>query len=246
MRLGILSDIHANYEALVSSFKALETAGCDKYVCTGDIVGYGACPKECIDFIRSREIATVKGNHDSYTTQSGKEWDIQPYAKDVIKWTQDILRQEDIEWLDKLPYKLEVEGIVFVHASLEALDGEYWPYILDTKSALFHFFLQDVQFAFFGHVHIPLLFSYDENQKISIEILRSKKIINDRQCKYLINPGSVGQPRDFDSRSSSVIFDTESMEITVIRSEYDIAKTQEQILSAGLPKLLAARLSRGN
>lgn len=246
MRLGVFSDVHSNYEALKASFAALEQSGVDKFICAGDIVGYGANPKECIEFIREREILCVKGNHDHYTTLLKGPWDIQPYAEEVIRWTQMVLDKEDIDYLTALPYTASCENVLFAHASLEAIDGEYWPYILDPKTALFHFFLQDTRFAFFGHTHIPLFFTYDENHKISIEILKSRKIPDEQDKQYLINPGSVGQPRDFDARSSVVIFDTESYDIELLRVEYDIARTQKSIISAGLPKLLADRLSRGN
>jgi len=246
MRLGILSDIHSNIEALNASYNALKKTGCDKIVCVGDIIGYGASPGECIDFIRSNKIDSVRGNHDHYTVCRDKTWEIQPYALEAVKWTRNTISAEDLAWLDTLPYKMDVGGVLFVHSSLEALDGEYWPYILDTKSALFHFFLQETRFACFGHTHIPLLFTYDETHRVSIEILRSRTIDGHPASKFLLNPGSVGQPRDFDCRSCSMIFDTESGEAKVIRSEYDIASAQNKILAAGLPKILASRLSRGS
>ncbi|OGV47560.1 MAG: hypothetical protein A2017_11345 [Lentisphaerae bacterium GWF2_44_16] len=246
MRLGILTDIHSNFEALAVSYEALVKAGSDKIICIGDIVGYGAKPKECIDFIREKNISSVKGNHDHYTAVEEREWDIQPYAREVIKWTRSVLDASSLEWLNGLPFKLESDGVLFVHSSLEALDGEYWPYVLDVRTALFHFFSQDVKFAFFGHTHIPLFFTYNEEHKISIEILKSRTVPKNVNAKYLINPGSVGQPRDFDSRSAVLLFDTETCEINLIRVPYDIRKVQDQIISAGLPRLLAERLSRGN
>lgn len=248
MLIGILSDIHSNYEALTVSYQALVDEKCDTIVCTGDIVGYGARPAECIEFIRSRDVMTIRGNHDHYVTDADRDWHIQPYAKEAVLWTRDVISDDDIEWLDTLPYKIELEGMTFVHASLEALDGEYWPYILDTKSALFHFFIQENQIAFFGHTHIPLLFTYEEGQQVMIEILKTKvlKTNKNKHVKYLINPGSVGQPRDFDSRASVLLFDTETYKIKLIRVDYDIDRTQKEILDAGLPRLLAARLSRGS
>jgi predicted phosphodiesterase len=247
MLLGVFGDIHSNYEALTASHKALRDAGCDKLICLGDIVGYGASPRECVEFIAEREIECVRGNHDHYSSLSVKgEWAIQSYARDVIHWTQDILDSRHRDYLASLPFMLERHGLVFVHASLEGMDGEYWPYILDAKSALFHFFLQRDRAAFFGHTHIPLLFSYDSSRKISIEILRSCKIPGGSGSKFLVNPGSVGQPRDFDSRGSVSTFDTETGEIKVIRVFYDIAGAQERILAAGLPRMLAERLTRGS
>jgi predicted phosphodiesterase len=246
MKLGILSDIHSNLEALEAAYEALENEGCERYVCVGDVVGYGANPQECVDFIRGREILTVRGNHDHYTICDKKPWDIQPYARKVIEWNREVMSADSLEWLKSLPFMAELEDVVFVHSSLEALDGEYWPYILDPKSALFHFFLQESKYAFFGHTHIPLFFCYDENHKISIEILKNKSLPKDSTCQYLINPGSVGQPRDFDSRGSVVVFDTELLKIEVIRVEYDIRKAQSKIIDAGLPEILAERLSRGS
>ncbi len=245
MRIGILSDIHGNYEALKASYKALTDYGCDKIICIGDIVGYGARPKECIEFIREKQIPSVKGNHDYYSSEDKETWDIQPYASAAITWTRHVLSDNEMTWLKALPYRIDEDDVIFIHSSLDALDGASWPYILDTKTALFHFFLQDKQFAFFGHTHIPLFFSYSRSQTISIEILRDRKISRRSTSKYLINPGSVGQPRDFDSRSSVVVFNNETREVKTLRVSYDIKKVQNQIVSAGLPQMLAERLSRG-
>lgn len=248
MRFGLLSDIHSNYEALVKSYGVLVDAGCDKYICLGDVVGYGAKPKECIDFVREKAIDSVKGNHDFYTTQPRMDWPIQPYARDAIFWTQDILDQADIDWLKELPFEINFEDISFVHASLECHDGDYWPYILSSKAAVFHFFFQKGKFAFFGHTHIPLLFVQDEGNEPTIEFLTNRRlhVEGHERIKFLINPGSVGQPRDFDRRASVVVFDSETEAVEIIRVEYDIEKTQNEILDAGLPKMLAYRLSRGS
>jgi len=246
MLLGILSDIHSNFEALTAVYDELTKEGCTKVICAGDVVGYGANPKECIDFVNDKGIESVRGNHDTYVTQEEKEWLIQPYAKDAIVWTKDMLDDEHKSWLTQLPLELTWEGLTFVHASLECLDGEYWPYILDTKSAMFHFFSQTTKYAFFGHTHIPLLFTYDETHRISIEILRNKTIDDDTNIKYLINPGSVGQPRDFDFRASAVIFDMEKSNLKIVRVGYDIKTAQQKIINAGLPMILAERLSRGS
>lgn len=246
MRLGILSDIHGNIGALESAWDALVDAGCDKIVCAGDVVGYGARPAECIEFVREHEIDTVRGNHDHYVAFPAREYEIQKYAMDAIVWTRNELSDEHLNWLGNLPFRLDLAGTTIVHASLEARDGVYWPYILDSKTAMFHFYLQESRYAFFGHTHIPLLFSYDGHAHIDIEILRSKRLEGSSETKFLINPGSVGQPRDYDCRSSSVVFDTESGDIRLLRSSYDVQEAQEQILAAGLPPILAARLSRGN
>lgn len=244
MRLGIIGDIHGNIEALTACHKAIIAAGCDKIVCTGDIVGYGASPKECIDFVRDRKIESIRGNHDHYTTQRGSDWDIQPAAKKVILWMQQTLPKEYISWLDTLPYRMEVDGIQFVHSSLESVDGKSWPYILSSQSALFHFFIQSAKFCFYGHTHIPLIFTL-KHGSVSIEMLTSRSLGNLKGEKCLLNPGSVGQPRDFDSRAAAVIFDTESHELHSIRAEYNIEYAQLKIIAAGLPRQIAERLSSG-
>lgn len=244
MLLGIIGDIHGNIEALTACHKALMEIGCNKIVCTGDIVGYGASPKECIDFVHDKKIDSIRGNHDHYTTQRGSDWDIQPAAKKVILWMQKTLPKEYISWLDNLPYYMEVEGIQFVHSSLEGLDGKSWPYILSAQTALFHFFLQPAKFCFYGHTHIPLIFTL-KHGNVSIEMLTSRNFSHLKGDKYLLNPGSVGQPRDFDSRAAAAIFDTKTQELHTVRAKYNIEYAQLKILAAGLPRQIAERLSSG-
>ncbi|HBC85901.1 MAG TPA: metallophosphoesterase [Lentisphaeria bacterium] len=244
MLLGIIGDIHGNIEALSSTYEALQEAGCQKIVCTGDIVGYCASPAECIDFVRDKKILSIRGNHDHYTTQKNTDWNIQPYAKQVIQWTQNTLPEDYLAWLDTLPYQLEVEGVQFVHSSLESLDGKTWPYILSAQSALFHFFLQTTKFCFYGHTHIPLIFILNRGN-VTIEMLTSRSLAKAKGEKFLLNSGSVGQPRDFDSRASAVIFDTKKLDLRLIRVKYNIEQAQLKILAAGLPGQLAERLSAG-
>ena len=244
MRLGVFGDIHNNYEALTASYDFLIKKGCEKIACTGDIVGYCASPKECIDFMREKNIPSVKGNHDYYTTQHHNKWAIQPYAAIVIKWMQDILPPEDIKWLEELPFTMEIEGVQFVHASMETPDGSCWPYILNKQTAIFHFFMQSTQFCFYGHTHIPLLFTKNRGQ-IIYELLTSRRLPKLGNAKYLINPGSVGQPRDFNSHSSVAIMDLETHDIEMHRVNYDIETAQKKIIDAKLPEELAERLSSG-
>ena len=244
MRLGVFGDIHNNYEALTASYNFLIEKGCDKIVCTGDIVGYCASPKECISFMREKEIPSVKGNHDLYTTLHHRNWSIQPYASVVIKWMQDILDDDEIKWLKALPFTMEIEGVQFVHASLETPDGSCWPYILNEQTAIFHFFMQSTQFCFYGHTHLPLLFTKNRGQVI-YELLTSRRLPKSGNAKYLINPGSVGQPRDFDSRASVAILDLKTNEIEMHRIDYDIEAAQKKIIDNKLPEELAERLSSG-
>ena len=246
MRLGILSDIHSNLQALESAWKNMESFSCDKVVCAGDVVGYGGNPAECIDFLRSKNVDTVRGNHDHYVAYPKDALEVQRYAMEAITWTRTAISPSQLEWLATLPLRFDLDDITIVHSSLEGCDGSYWPYVLDSKTAMFHFFLQYTRYAFFGHTHIPLLFTYDGRMKIDMEILRSRKLEPALGSHYLINPGSVGQPRDFDCRSSAVVLDTDTNEIRLLRSAYDVASAQAAIYAAGLPQSLAARLSRGS
>jgi predicted phosphodiesterase len=244
MRIGVFGDIHNNFEALTACYQVFMEEGVDSVVCTGDVVGYGGSPVECLDFMMEHDIPCVKGNHDYYTTHFKDDWDIQPYAKTVIRWMQDTLDSKYIDWLDALPYSIEIESVSFVHASLEVLDGSSWPYILNAQSAMFHFFMQKTKICFFGHTHIPLLFK-GEGGAVTFELLTSGTLPEKSDLKLLLNPGSVGQPRDFDSRAAVVIFDTEDESVELYRVEYDIDAAQNRIVDAGLPLELARRLSSG-
>jgi len=245
MRYGIISDIHSNIEALTASYEGLLECNCDKIISLGDVVGYGPSPSECIDFTRKHNILSLKGNHDAYTADAsdGKGWDVQDYARASILWTRTMLRKDQLDWLRELPYTVKLDDLQFVHASMETMDGEYWPYVLDQKTALFHFYLQETDIAFCGHIHIPLLFTYRKGG-IVMEMLKEKELA-EAGVKYLVNPGAVGQPRDSDWRSASVVYDSSTRKVTPVRVEYDVAVTQEKIRQAGLPAGLAERLSRG-
>ncbi len=245
MRYGIISDIHSNIEALIASYEGLLECDCDKIISLGDVVGYGPSPSECIDFVIRHDIQSLKGNHDAYTvdTSDGKGWDVQEYVRKSILWTRTMLRKDQIEWLRGLPYTVKLNNLQFVHASMETMDGEYWPYVLDQKTALFHFYLQETDIAFCGHIHIPLLFTYRKGG-IVMEMLKEKELC-ETGVKYLVNPGAVGQPRDSDWRSSAAVYDSSTRKVIPVRVEYDVAATQEKIRQAGLPVVLAERLSRG-
>ena len=247
MLLGVFGDIHSNIEALTSVYKKLTKQGCDRIVCLGDIVGYGASPGTCIDFMMEKDIACVKGNHDFFTLDRQKEcdWEMKDYGRHAIIWTQGQLNEQQFEWLENLPFSMKIADVQFVHSSMETVEGEYWPYILDAKTAQFHFYLQDCQVAFCGHIHIPLLFTCSESSGIKMEMLKSTQLNLNSNNKYLVNPGSAGQPRDFDWRASAVTYDTETGKLELVRVEYDVTSTQKKIITAGLAADLADRLSNG-
>lgn len=252
MRVGIISDIHGNIEALRAVFDQLEKRGCDELVCLGDIVGYGPSPGECIDFLREKNVISVKGNHDHYVVSGNEHPDsfgITESACKAVKWTREVLSREQIDWLDSLPFTLKRGDATFIHAAVDTAEGEYWPYIFDVHSAMFHFYFQETTFAFFGHIHVPLLFAHQCNDSapptIWVEKLKDRDFREFYDYKFLINPGSVGQPRNCDPRGSAIIFDMTTKEMEIVAAEYDVKLTCGKIIAAGLPGDLAHRLGKG-
>ena len=245
MKIGILSDIHSNLEALKEIYATLVYEGCEHIYCLGDVIGYGPNPKECINFIRTKNIKTILGNHDQYVIDINSDWPIKSYAKDAILWTRSQLGQQDFEWLRCLPMKIEEHNLTFIHASLDDTLIPSWPYILDTVTAGRHFFFQKTPICFFGHVHIPLLYSIGASKRVELDLLRTTSLTQNSGTKYLINVGSVGQPRDSDDRASAVVFDTDSFFVKLLRITYDVKTTYDKILSSDLPAILADRLLTG-
>lgn len=243
MKLALISDIHGNICALKAVYAKLLEHGFDRIICLGDVVGYGANPEDCIDFLAERGIETICGNHD-YLTYSHKKDKIQPYAEYVIKWMQDRLPKKYIDWLAGLSFRISVENTECVHASLECTDGRFWPYVLDPNTAQFHFYCQKNTFAASGHTHIPLFIRH-KSAISTFQMLKNSIFEIAPHEKIIINPGSVGQPRDLDPRASSAIIDFKRHCISLVRAEYDIAKAQKAIIKAGFPKHLASRLSAG-
>ncbi len=251
MRYGIISDVHGNLEALRAVFKKLTAYGCDEIMCLGDIVGYGPCPGECIDFLREKNITAIKGNHDHYincSADSAERMEISETALVAVRWTREILGKEHTEWLQALPFHCRREDVTFIHAAIDTVEGEYWPYIFDIQSATFHFYFQETRVAFFGHIHVPLLFACHgtgRSPNIYIEKLRDRNLLESPEHKFLINPGSVGQPRNADNRSCAMVYDTKTGIVSPIAVDYDVFATCKLILNAGLPEELAFRLIKG-
>lgn len=259
MIYAIISDIHSNLEALNAVLEKCTSAGVEKYICLGDIVGYNANPLECIEIVKKLPMHTiVKGNHDEYVGSDIRIDGINRYAKASIEWTKLQLSDEDRKWLCENKFKsINVkEGISIVHATLDS--PESWNYIFGLQHTIGSFSYQMTHLCFYGHTHIPALF--EKNPKISDVSHGIKKIIEwetvsaseeavtfkySKGMKYLINPGSIGQPRNGDSRASFAVLDTTETTITRYCVEYDIHSAQQKIHDAFLPDSLATRLSRG-
>lgn len=240
IRYAILSDIHANFEGLEVVLKDSVEQKCTHYICLGDIVGYGPNPRECLAAIRDLDCPTIMGNHDEYCTSDMELTGFNPMAAEAIRWTRVQLNAEEKAWLRDLKYVRHVESFTIVHATLDL--PERWAYVFDRLAAQASFNYQHTPVCFNGHTHVPVAFVRGPAgiqgglySKIKIEVGR----------KYFINVGSVGQPRDRNPKSSYVVFDLVNNLIELRRVEYDIAKTQKKIRTAGLPESLAERLAHG-
>lgn len=240
MKYAVFGDIHANLEALDTVLAECERQGVEKYLCIGDIVGYNANPTECLEKVRSLPLAgAVMGNHDEQASDDTELIGFNPQAAAAIEWTRQQLSQEQREFLANLRLSIQIGKITIVHATLDS--PRRWGYIFDKHSAGASFSYQFSQICFCGHSHVPLAFEKfgtimgGKYQQIKVQ----------PGHKYLVNVGSVGQPRDGDWRSAFVIYDTDESLITLNRLEYDIKTTQKKIIDAGLPERLALRLERG-
>jgi diadenosine tetraphosphatase ApaH/serine/threonine PP2A family protein phosphatase len=237
----IISDIHANLEALEATRSEIDRIGPDKILCLGDVVGYGASPGECIEITRELASVTVAGNHDCGVTGLTDITYFNRYAREAIIWTARALDEKGLEFLRELPLShVEPDRFRIVHATPQ--DPGRWNYIFTHQQAMEEFKAFSEQVCFVGHSHQPCIFELMDAETI---IMNSDnvKIRNDR--RYIVNVGSVGQPRDSDPRACLCVYDDEQGEITIRRIAYDIEQAQTKIKEAGLPPVLANRLSWG-
>ena len=245
MRYLILSDIHANWHALDAVVRASEGLY-DQALCCGDLVGYGADPNPVTDWVRAHCALVVRGNHDrSCTGLDGLDW-FNPVARLAALWTQRALTGENADYIRALPKgPLLVDSFELVHGAPHDEDD----YVLAPGEAAQAFGYLERRVVFFGHTHVQggFIWNHSRVESISRVPLRhdTGAFSIDPDCAYLINPGSVGQPRDGDPRAASVIFDSESQLVTLRRTEYDVKAAQRQIHDADLPSILADRLAAG-
>ena len=239
MKYAILSDIHANLEALTAVLEDASEQGVTNYACTGDIVGYNADPKACLKIIRTLKCTTVLGNHDYYAACSEPMELFTPAAQKSTLWTRKQLTHFDKKRLISLPLIADTEDFTIVHSSL--FNPDRWGYIHKKPAAEDHFKNQFNSVCFFGHTHVPLAFVKGQPlEKRPYETLQIKP-----DYQYLINPGSVGQPRDRNPKAAYAIYDLDAQTVSLRRVRYDIETTQQKIRAAGLPFRNALRLTNG-
>ena len=251
MKIGVLSDIHSNLEALTAALEALDGEGVDEILCCGDIVGYGPQPNECIELLKQHHVIAVQGNHDAATLFRKELSRLNKAARRAINWTRKRLSMGSRAFLAQLATirRIELGGrpISLVHGSpVDPL----WGYILRQRDAYLAFRLDQHEsyLQLFGHTHIPALFALKGDEILHEPIREDRWLRLEGEQRYLINPGSVGQPRDGDWRASICILELErsgSWRVRFRRLEYDVERTRREIQHAGLPEELGNRLLSG-
>lgn len=246
MRRLIISDIHANIEALEAVLTDA-TGLYDEIVCCGDLVGYGASPSEVVEWARNNVTLTVRGNHDRVCAGlEDHDW-FNPKAQAAVLWTVNQLSEDQLAWLAALPAgPLFVDGFMLAHGSPADEDAYLMDY--DEVYSLVEMLVRPI--CFIGHTHFQGAWTWYHDELYALQgpaVGRSETVhLLNPQSHYLINPGSIGQPRDRDPRAAYAVWDTETRELRFRRTAYDVASAQRRIVDAGLPPFLAERLSTGH
>lgn len=241
MRILVLSDIHANFPALEA---ALASAGqVDEIWCLGDVVGYGPYPDQCIQRLRSLEnLVCLMGNHDAAVTGKIALESFNQEARHAIYWTRKQISQENKEWLAGLAEHYVIGKATLAHGSPRS---PVWEYILDPVTASQNFSEFDTPVCFVGHSHIPVIFTYIGERLPAYWEIPSPGTEIELTSRSIVNPGSIGQPRDHDPRAAFGIFEPDRLTWTPLRVAYDVDSVQSQIRAAALPERHALRLSGG-
>ncbi len=255
MRYGIFADVHSNLEALEAVIHAYKNEAIDKYLCVGDVVGYGANPQECVDQVKMLAMITVAGNHDWASVGLFSVDYFNPVAKEAIFWTKNNLDNASRYFLESLGLVYKNEYLTLVHGTLN--NPQEFNYISDNYAVEETFRLLETRLCFVGHSHVAGIVCRDEdgctfyhglfypgvfppkidNSDINIEIQENNR--------YIVNVGSVGQPRDGNPGAAYCVYDTAKREVRIKRIGYDIKAAREKIFAAGLPVFLGNRLTDG-
>lgn len=243
MRYLIISDIHSN----LAAFEAVlaDAGSFDKVWCLGDMVGYGPDPNECVERLRDLPHICVAGNHDWATLGKLDIKDFNPDAQKACLWTREQLSPSNWRYLEALPENLIEEGFTLVHGSPRY---PIWEYILSLSIAEANFEYFDTRFCFIGHTHVPIIYRHHpQNPNRTCDALMpspdARLVLGEN--RLIINPGSVGQPRDGDPRASYAILDSDELTLEYRRISYPIEETQARMMKMGLPVRLIMRLAYG-
>ncbi len=240
MRLVVISDIHANLEAFQAILTRIDEIKPDKILCLGDIVGYGPNPNECVEIVKKRVNISLSGNHEYGVLGRTDLRTFSENARIACEWTREVLSEENFAYMRELPVSCVDEGMFLVHST--PLNPERWNYVFTARDASFQFSGFGESICLLGHSHVPACF--EEGGGICT-LSESNPLYLKEGRKYIINIGSVGQPRDYDPRASFGVIDTEEKRVQLIRVSYEIEVVQRKIINRGLPLFLAARLKIG-
>jgi diadenosine tetraphosphatase ApaH/serine/threonine PP2A family protein phosphatase len=241
MRVAVVSDIHSNLHALEAVLAAIDAEAPDELWCLGDLVGYGARPNECCAAVAERADVCLAGNHDLAVRGTIDLEEFGGEAAVAAKWTRDVLAPEAQELLDRLEPMGSAHGVALYHGSAR---DPIWEYILNDESAIATLELVDSPLVLVGHSHVALQIVRSEGE-LEGAVAPAGTEVGLEGVQALLNPGSVGQPRDGDPRAAYLLLDLDAQRASFQRVEYDVALTQREIRDAGLPELLAARLELG-
>ncbi len=235
----VLSDIHGNKDALDAVIA--DAGAAERIWCLGDIVGYGPEPGACVAWVREHCDLVLSGNHDYAAFDPLVIRDFNPNAARAAEWTRDQLAADEIAYLQSLPSLVEVDGVMLAHAS--PVDP-IWTYILSVVDARDAFSALTGALCFVGHTHVAACYAEVDRMTVRVPVVNDDPLPV-RGGRFIVNPGSVGQPRDRDPDAAYLWYDDEAQTVTWKRVAYDIKVVQEKILRAGLPDRLAARLALG-
>ena len=240
MKYAVVSDIHGNLESLE---KALSLIGPDEQImCLGDIVGYGPNPNECLRLVRERAVETVLGNHDVAAIDNfGVEY-FNPAARRAIEWTQRVIDPEMVTWLNSLSYEMRHSEFLMVHGA----PVHYFEYLLDKRHARAAFDRTDAPLIFVGHTHIAEYYSLDAQGNVGhAHMQHGGELRMEPGVRYIVDVGSIGQPRDLNPQPCFVRYDQERALVQWVRYDYPVSEVKAKIAAAELPPALAARLDVG-
>jgi diadenosine tetraphosphatase ApaH/serine/threonine PP2A family protein phosphatase len=242
MRVAVLSDIHGNLHALEAVLAEADAAKADEIWCLGDVVGYGARPNECCELVRARTSVCLAGNHDLVVVGTLPLDEFSHDAADAAAWGSEHLAEENRAYLAALPSLAERDGTLLVHGSPR---DPVWEYVLSNDVALASLAATEAPLVLVGHSHVALELCLADG-RLTGGLAPAGLEVELAAGRWLLNPGSVGQPRDGDPRAAWLLLELEEGRATFARVDYDVAATQAEIREAGLPELLAARLESGS
>ncbi len=242
MKVAVVSDIHANRHAFEATLEAVAASDAAELWCLGDLVGYGAEPDACVELAREHAAVCLAGNHDMAVTGEISLEDFSRGAGVAAQWTREVIHPENLEFLKGLQPQGEESQVGLYHASPR---DPVWEYVLSALLAELCLNAQPHRICLIGHSHVALSFDRQEGEPASGEPRREGARLDVAEGEWLLNPGSVGQPRDGDRRAAWMMLDLEEMDATFHRADYDVAGAAAAIRAARLPDSLAERLEYG-